>query len=202
MKIEKNISLFLGFGILLFYLVSCSNYNKKVEINQSEKQEELFLKYISKFKNIELPFFFRGWDKPTLYVNELTQLNKNSIDTIFYPIEYRQNVILRYGKISHSSKFTAIIYFIQTEDIYPIIVTYSKSGKIIDSKSLIVNGCGSDCGQKYCCYTTSIDKDLNILLADTLLYNQKCFDEFITDSTLNYYYSKKGKISKDGKISI
>lgn len=202
MKIEKNISFILGFGFILFYLVACSNNNKKIEINQSEKQEELFLKYISKFKKIDLPFFFRGWDKPTLYVNELTLLNKNSVDTIFYPIEYRQNVILVYGKISQPSKFTTIIYFIQTEDIFPLIVTYSKSGKIIDSKRLIIKGCGSDCGLKYCCYTTTIDKDLNILLADTMLYNQKCFDEYMTDSTLNYYYSKKGKISKDGKISI
>ncbi len=197
---KKNKSWILGLGFILFYLAACSNNAKKVETNQTEKQEQHFLKYISKFKKIDLPFFFRGWTNSTLQENDLFELSKTSKDKIFYPNEFTKDVVLGYGKISQNSKFTTIIYFIQTEDVFPLIVTYSRFGKIIDSKRVIIKGCGSDCGQKYCCYTTTIDKDLNILLADTLLYNQKCFDEYMTDSTLNYYYSKKGKISKDGKI--
>jgi hypothetical protein len=84
-----------------------------------------------------------------------------------------------------------------------VIYTWSKNGKLLSKEPLLVHGCGSDCGLKYCSFTAHIEKDFSIYIADTSRYEGTC------DSSGNYIegdstfiYSKTGSINKSGIIKL
>ncbi len=94
-----------------------------------------FLKYISKFKKIDLPFFFRGWTNSTLQESDLFELNNTSKDSIFYPKEPIKGFrLFAYGRIESNASFYSILYFLELDDLIPILVTYLTKGDIINSK--------------------------------------------------------------------
>jgi hypothetical protein len=85
-----------------------------------------------------------------------------------------------------------------------MLATYSKSGRLISKSILLVNGCGSDCGLKYCSYSALIRKDFSLYIADTAKYEGMCdsVGNYSPNSDSTFINSKIGKIDKSGNIKL
>jgi hypothetical protein len=189
----------------LFVLLSCGNEPKPAKEAAVVKEEQPALpirEFIKKFKIIQTPFYYLGGYAGINYEKQLFELKKNSIDTLFHNVP-NDAPVYGYAMLADTSKFYSLIFFHAADDLYPVLYTYSKSGQLLSEESLIVRGCGSDCGLKYCSNSARIDKNFSIYLADTVYYEGTC------DSAGNYttgdstfIYSKTGSIDKSGKIKM
>jgi hypothetical protein len=192
----KNTIFSLLFLLILF--ISCHNDRQIGNSDQNAPIKE----YIKKFSILDLPFFFKGYGN---YIDQkkLFKIDVKSVDSLFFKGE-NDDELYGYGLLADTSKFYPIIYFAQGEDMYPILVTYSKTGEFISKETLIVNGCGPDCGLTYCSYTALIKKDLSIYLADTTIYKGICdsIGNFLPNSNSTFVNSKIGLVNPKGKILI
>jgi hypothetical protein len=156
--------------------------------------------FIKKFKVVELPFYFNGKNNDT---SNMFLINKHTSDTLFYKT-LDENKVYGCGLLPDTANYYTLLYFTQSETLYPILVTYSKDGEMISQTNLLVRGCGSDCGLSYCSSTASISKDLHIYAADTLKYEATCdkLGKFLPNSDSTFIYSKAGSISTTGTITM
>lgn len=190
---------------VLFVLFSCGSEPKPANDVVVTKEEQPVLpirEFIKKFRIIQPPFYYLGGNVDNNYEKQLFELKKNSIDTLFYNQPYDVPVY-GYGMLADTSNFYSVILFHTADNLYPVLYTYSKAGKLLSEESLVARGCGSDCGLRYCSSTAHIGKDLSIYIADTVYYEGMC------DSTGKYtagdstfIYSKAGSIDKSGKIKM
>jgi hypothetical protein len=191
--------------IFLFVLYSCGNEPRSPGVSAVVQNEQPTLPisdYIKKFKIIQQPFYYLGWAQNERYLKQSFVLKHNSIDTMFYNLP-ADLPVYGYGMLADTSSFYSLIYFETADDNYPVLVTYSKSGQQLSKEGLIVHGCGSDCGLKYCSYTAQIDKNFSIYMADTVHYEGMCdsADKYTpVDST--FIYSKTGAVDKSGIIKL
>jgi hypothetical protein len=190
--------------LLSMFLLSCNGDSPSAEKSAGISKEELPIKtFIRKLRSVELPFYFRGGTDDSFDESKLTQLNKNSGDTLFFMPGEGSNVYV-YGLVGDTTNFYSVLYFERTEDIYPILVTFSKTGRELSKETLVVNGCGSDCGLVYCSYTARLDKNLNISIADTAKYEGICDSngDYLPNTDTTYIYSKSGKVKDNGIITF
>jgi hypothetical protein len=160
----------LALSIVVVFFSSCSNDNEK---KLSDTASPVFRSYLSKFKVIEMPFYFNGWDGNSLDTKKLFLLDSSSNDKLFF-LDRNNTFTWGYGMLPDTSKYYSLIYFGMSEEKFPILATYSKQGKLIDHSSLVVHGCGSDCGLSYCSFSARISNNLSIVLSDTLKYEGTC----------------------------
>jgi hypothetical protein len=194
------------FNLLLFILLlsSCNNDNKQKTISTEENEKGLPINdYIRKFTVIQLPFYFNGWNGYNIDTSKFFTISQKSIDTLFYKIE-NDEIVYGYGLLADTSNYYSLLYFGQADDIYPMLATYSKKGQLISKSNLLVNGCGSDCGLKYCSYSALIKKDFSIYIADTAKYEGICdsLGNYSPNSDSTFINSKTGKIDKSGNIKL
>jgi hypothetical protein len=192
-------------SVFLFMLFSCGNEPKKAHTSSDIQPQQPTLpirEFIKKFKLIQPPFYYLGGNVDNFYKKQLFELKENSIDTLFYTERYDVPVY-GFGMLADTSNFYSLILVHTAENNYPVLYTWSKSGKLLGREPLIVRGCGSDCGLRYCSSAAHIDKDLSIYIADTSHYEGMC------DSAGNYttgdstfIYSKTGSINKSGIIKM
>ncbi|OQP65262.1 hypothetical protein A3860_16460 [Niastella vici] len=197
--------------LVIFY--SCSNSTKPAPVSATtpdaagaviNTKEELPIKdFIKKFKVVPFPFYYLGWARNEYYRNQSFKLKKNSTDTLFFKME-PDAPVYGYALLADTSKFYSLIYFGTGEEIYPILVTYSKTGRQLSQETLLVHGCGSDCGLKYCSYTAQIDKDLRVYIADTLKYDGMCDStgNYKPDSDSTFVFAKRGQVDEAGTIKL
>lgn len=186
--------------LLTLVLFSCKTDNTE-NLNTTD-QSAGFRIFLTKFKPIELPFVFRyGNFEDSLDFEKMPVVNPNSNDTL-YVKEKDRNEIKCYGMLKDTSDFFSLIYFYPADSFYPVLVTYDKKGNQIDKVSLIVNGCGGDCGLEYCSETGIIYEDRSILCADTVIWKFSCdsLGEPIPDSDSVWVNSKAGRIKDNGKL--
>jgi len=200
-------------AITLFLFYSCTNSTKPAPVAVTtpdsagaiiNTKEELPIKdFIKKFKVVPFPFYYLGWARNEYYRNQSFKLKKNSTDTLFFKMK-EESPVYGYALLADTSKFYSMIYFGTGEEIYPILVTYSKSGRQLSQETLLVHGCGSDCGLKYCSYTAQINKDLDIYIADTLKYEGMCdsTDNYKPNSDSTFIFAKRGRVDKSGTITL
>jgi hypothetical protein len=192
-------------SFFLFVLFSCGNEPKTANDVAVIKEEQPALpirEFIKKFKLIQPPFYYLGGNLENYYEKQLFELKKNSIDTLFYTERYDVPVY-GFGMLADTSNFYSLILVHTAENNYPVLYTWSKSGKLLSQQQLLVRGCGSDCGLKYCSYAAHIDKDLSIYIADTSRYEGMCDSAgnyIVGDST--FIFSRTGSIDKNGKIKM
>jgi hypothetical protein len=178
-----------------------TNINDKTQIISENKLP--IRDYIKKFNFIELPFYFIGWNRNNIDTKNIFTIDKKSIDTLFFTGD-NDDVLMGYGLLSDTTNFYSIIYFGQAEEIYPILVTYSKSGQFINKETLVVNGCGSDCGLTYCSNSALIRKDYSIYLADTSKYEGICdsLNNYLPNSDSIFVNFKHGLVDQSGLIKL
>lgn len=91
-----------------------------------------------------------------------------------------------YGKINTANEnYSLIVYGITGDDIYPVLFSYDRHGKITDSLSLILSGCGAADETQIPISSVSIDKNLTITRVDSTLfihYLKTSTNEFVVDS--------------------
>jgi hypothetical protein len=196
----------LLFPFFLFILLSCGNEHKPANEVAVVKEEQSALpirEFIKKFRIIQTPFYYLGGYAGINYEKELFELKKNSIDTLFHNVP-DDAPVYGYAMLADTSKFYPLIFFHAADELYPVLYTYSKSGQLLSEESLIVRGCGSDCGLKYCSSSARIDKNLSIYLADTAYYEGMCDSagNYSPNSDSTFIYSKTGSIDKTGKIKM
>lgn len=195
----------LLFSICFFTLFSCGNNPQPAKEAPVVKEEQPSLpirEFIKKFKIIPTPYYFQDGQVEHLQ-KEFFELNKNTIDTLFYRHQPYDMPVYGYAMLADTSNFYSLICFHVADSYYPVLYTFSKRGKLLSEESLITRGCGSDCGLKYCSSTAYIKKDLSIYIADTAYYEGMCDIEgkYITgDSTI--IYSKTGSINTSGVIKM
>lgn len=188
--------------LALVLLLSCNNTIKKKEI--SSTTAGTFRLFLKKFKFIDLPFDYRYVDfKEVLDLDKMPTIDVNSSDTLFVKTEYSEGIRC-YGILPDTSKYFSLIYFYPADSYYPHLINYDKNGKQIDQTSLIVNGCGEDCGLQYCSETCIIQKDLSITCADTVIWEYFCdsLGEPIPNSGIVWINTKTGQLTSTGKIKM
>jgi hypothetical protein len=196
----------LPFLFLLFVLFSCGNEPKKTDIGSDNQPQEPVLpirEFIKKFKLIQPPFSYLGGNIEDRYKKQLFELKNNSNDTLFYNTNTYDLPAYGFGMLADTSMFYSLIIVHTAENNYPVLYTYSKSGKLLGREPLLVRGCGSDCGLRYCSSAAHIEKDLSIYIADTSRYEGMCDSAgnyIVGDST--FIYSRTGSINKDGTIKM
>jgi len=203
--------IFFSLLTFTFLFSSCDNHNKEkaTDSGQNLIVETLPIRdFIKKFHTIQLPFYFKGWNGNNIDESKLFALDFNTSDSLFFKrkgiAQELESTIYGYGLLADTINFYSLIYFRQGEEIYPIICTYSKQGQLISNQSLLVYGCGSDCGLRYCSYTAQIDKNRSIYFADTLKYEYLCdsLNNPIPNTDSTFIHSRVGKIDDKGQISV
>lgn len=166
---------------------SCNSTAKKTN-------EYSFRNFIQKLKIIDLPFKHRPEN-----IIEGTLKMVDLVDTIFT----KDQLSIYYGLLADTSNFFSVITLLPGDEYVPILTTYDKQGNLIDSKSILVNGCGGGPCIDYCSSTSIIEKDFTIFCVDTII-GPTCdsLDNRIlgTDSIYTTFF--KGKITKSGKIEF
>lgn len=196
---------FIFYLFFLLVLFSCANNPQSPAgaVVESEQPTLPIRDFIKKFRIIQPPFYYLGWMENDRYLRQSFVLKKNSIDTMFYKLPDDDLPVYGYGMLADTSAFYSLIYFETADDNYPVLVTYSKSGQQIGEQGLVVRGCGSDCGLKYCSYTAQIDKNYSIYLADTLHYEGSCNSaDHYTPGDSTFIFSKTGVVEKSGMIKL
>ena len=189
--------------ILLTLILVCScNNTKRKTMQTTQPESTAFKTFLQKFKPIDLPFIYREtYSSTSVDINNLPKLDSNSSDTLFMKSEFPDETHC-YGILTDTTNFYSLIYFFPADTHYPVLATYTKTGKLIDKTDLLVNGCGSDAGLTYCSSTSIINKDLTVFCADTLKYDFICdsVGEKIPNSGEILIDTKKGRLTRSGKI--
>ena len=189
--------------LLTIIFISCKSENKKNIADTTQNNSELKLPvedYIKRFKLLQLPFFVCNGN---IDRNHLFVLNQNSIDTLFYNFK-NVDKVYGYGILVDTTNYYSLIYFGVADDLFPILCTYSKSGKLIKKEILGVGGCGTDCGMTYCSSSALIRKDYSIYLADTSKYQGICdsVGNYLPNSDSTFIISRIGVIDRKGQIKF
>jgi hypothetical protein len=168
---------------------------------QTPEAKSDFRQYIKKFKPVSLPFVFRYSDTELYDFEKMFDFDPKSSDSLFLNPDYG---IKCFGILPDTTKYFSLLYFFAADSYYPALITYTKDGKQIDRVNLIVNGCGGDCGLKYCSENGIINKDLSIFCSDTIKYDFSCdsLGEPIPNTSVTYINSKTGVLTDSGKIKI
>jgi hypothetical protein len=176
----------------MFFLSSCNSTETQTVDNKTN--EYTFRDFLHKFKTLNLPFKYRPQD--------LQEENLKSIDLID-TLYTKDQLAIYYGVLSDTTNFYGIITLLPGDEFVPILTTYDKKGNIIDSKSILVNGCGGGPCIDYCSSTSIIEKDFNIFCTDTVI-GPTCDDKdnaiIGTDSIYTSFF--KGKIKTNGTIDL
>ena len=149
---------------------------------------------MNKFKVLNLPFKFRAQD---LQAENLKSIDL--VDTLYT----KDQLSIYYGILSDTTNFYSIITLLPGDDFVPTLTTYDKKGNIIDSKTILVNGCGGGPCIDYCSSTSIIEKDFNIYCSDTIIgptCDEKDNAIAQTDSIFTTFI--KGKINTNGIINL
>ncbi|MFD2600683.1 hypothetical protein [Flavobacterium suzhouense] len=179
----KNIKLLL----LLILFISCQKEKSNeaeiasennIEIQQANDEFQMFL---DKFPEVRLPLDI---EPCSIDDSNMKMLNDST---------------LIYGKIPSNGKYITTISFDIADCLLPRITTHTLSGKIIDSKSVVIGLCGSDP-----CYECNeyfrIGKDYRIYSCDSARYDD-CINK-VSDTVTNILTYKQGKLNSTGKIEL
>jgi hypothetical protein len=192
--------------IIIFTMIlvcSCNN-TKRQTAQTTQPENSLFKIFIKKFQPVDLPFTYRYTiEGLTIDFKKLQKLDSNSSDTLFLKPESPDETYC-YRMLRDTTKFYSLIFLFPADEYYPVLVTYTKTGKQISQTNLIAVGCGLDCGLTYYSVTGRINNDMTILCADTAKYKFMCdsLSNEIPNSGKKIINLKTGRVSNNGKIMV
>lgn len=170
---------------LLILLVSCA---------PKESTESRFTKFVGKLPSKNLPIGF------TCGLPDSSTLDNPSTSDFPEYAEFipgDQNLI--YGIIGNTQEYTLVIYGETGDDIYPTLYAYNKSGKRIDSLSLVLSPCGAADGSMIPSSTAHIDENLKITLSDTIKYIHYLTNSIYVSDSLKVF-SVVYSVDRNGRI--
>lgn len=197
-KHKLNSLVFILGSFILLIITGCNNTTElSNEVKPKTDTAHAFRVFLKKFRALELPY----------NSNENSQskidLKYNQIDATDSLFISEQSFICE-GYLPDTSNYFCLILLVPADDVYPMLYTFNKTGKPIDSKSLALIGtggfmCGSQSNAKW-----QIDEKLNIFCSDTVTANEcDSVSGFpIKGKIISYNKNISGKILKDGKIDL
>ncbi|WP_181308931.1 hypothetical protein [Rufibacter sp. XAAS-G3-1] len=193
--------LILIFTVLLYSCQTEGSKEKTVTSLVNEVQEqptvakpsEEFESYLKLFPKTQLPIIIKG-----CYIERkgLKEFDGNEFKS------YEDQYSLSYKSIPTNGDYTAIISLGAADCYLPILTTFKPNGEKIDSKTIAIGYCGSDCG--YTCEEfMTIRKDFSVYVSDTIT-SAECdtLSNIIPGTTEKYVIYKTGKLLQDGRIEL
>lgn len=142
------------FMFVLMLFTGCSfvkpNSNPSIDELKSDHIRSLY----KKLPKIKLPFEYTGSKYDGIGVNYSNQ----DLDSLIFENNIQVKIA---GVFEDSTNFFGFIYFYPADEMLPILVTYDKSGKLIE-RNLIAHECGVDCGYT-CDWMVTITEDYKII---------------------------------------
>lgn len=125
----------------------------------------------------------------------------DSAGMFFTSYKDKKETLYAYGILPDTTDCFKVIWLEPADDYFPVLATFTKSGKKIKQENIGIGGCGVDCGFD-CTETIDIGKDLRIYSADSVTYNDCDTNVNKTGHIEKYVLYKKGQILKSGKIKM
>ncbi len=190
MKPLKTPAFLLTAAVLV---LSQSCQSPSTETGSTRTTDTVFTSYLKHFKTIKLPVSLNACAMNGEGLEAL-------IDEAF--IKYGDYPRMAYGQIPPNGDYFATLTLANADCFVPTLTTFKADGTIIDKKSLMIHGCGDDCG--FACQThMSIGKDLDIYFSETIsTYECDSVGEAVPGSYEHYVIYKKGRMLPDGKIEL
>lgn len=197
----KLIVIFQILGLALF--LSCEQTkNDKVTDNQKDSAKinskypavnDEFSAYLENFKKVELPIIIKGCN---ISSDGFKQFDGNEFK------KYANEYSLAYGQIPTNGNYVATITLGAADCYLPVLTSYKLNGQVIDTKTIAIGGCGSDCGFS-CEEFMTLKKDYSFYTSDTVsTYTCDSLGNE-TPGTYEYYVIyMKGKLLTNGKIEM
>lgn len=199
----------LYFTFFLLWWLPPFLFNQQIErkyrqdVKEGRYQRRAFREFAGKFDKITLPYTYRLTTKTGGNISKLALLDKNSPDTQFIKTPFPDDTFCL-GMISDTSNFYALIYFFPGYYYYPVLATYTKTGRFINQKPLTVTSCDSTCGLRYCSQTVELGPDFSIKSIDSIYFNTDCRDKTAPPKPagLLKQVSLLGRVTKAGVIEL
>lgn len=177
-------------SIVTLLFVSCSNQPNDSKVSKSKLA---FHKFLSKFEMLKLPLKITPGRTSVRLYNKLDSTDRNFTG-------YKENETLyALGMLPDTSGCFKVIWFQPADDYYPVLATFTKSGKKIKQEDIGVGGCGVDCCFE-CKETIVIQKDMGIYSVDSAKYT--ACDSGCHQPADRFIEYKTGKITRNGKIKM
>ena len=128
-------------------------------IGHTTDRGEDFRRYYSSIDVIDLPVVFDC-------LKDIKYADMSKVDPALFERFHPQPANL-VGRVFPSEKFVSIIYLFPTDSGTPVLFTYSKDGRPIDTLGLYLGGCQSDPGGSQHSFT-SIRPDRTIRFIDSV----------------------------------
>jgi hypothetical protein len=193
-----------SFILIVFLLFSCrtETKDKTVEIQTDDsKQEEIMFPQV----NDDFDGFLRNFDKTQLpleikgcYLSDKEVKEFKGDHFKKYVDEYHYG----YKQFPANGNFIAIITLGAADCFLPVLTTFKLTGEKIDSKSISIGYCGSDCGYS-CEEFMTIKEDYTIYVSDTISSSEcDSLGNIIPGTTENYVIYKSGELLENGMIEL
>ena len=189
---------FYLFLLVAIIFQACSTDTSKLQKSNVTKlvyPNHKFRTFLNKFKLLNLPF--------TLILGETNlalERKLNANDNLF--IKYKETGdIYAYGMLPDTMDTFKIIWLQPADDYIPILTTFTRSGKKINSEFIGVGGCGVDCCFS-CNEHITVKQDLSIFAVDSIKTCECDSSGPKENTTIKYIVYKKGRILVGGKIRM
>ncbi len=182
-----------AFIILMGALSSCMNHGHSV--SGSESHPPAFDTFLTRFALRQLPITVRGC---RLDSSEKLPTLDYEKDTVYAKING-----LAYGSFATNGDYTALLTLAAADCWVPVLTTYDRYGKQIDSKAINIGQCGDGPGFT-CSETLLIRPDYTIYTADTLSQQDVDSNEVVIPggATFRWVVYRTGRLLDNGKIEL
>ena len=149
--------------------------------------------YLDNFKRTDLPIIIKACEQG---VNGLKEFDGTK------STKYNDNYSYAFRQIPTNGTFVATVTLGVADCYLPVLTTYKLTGEKIDSKTISIGYCGSDCGYT-CSEFMRIDSEYNIYVSDSVkTYECDSLGHETPGTRENYVIYKKGKLLTTGEIML
>ena len=194
----RILATFFVMGLVLSCKTSSDNSSDlKAEtdtVDQSfiEVNDEFDL-YLKNFERTDLPIIVKACEQG---VNGLKEFDGKK------SAKYNDNYSYAFRQIPANGTFIATVTLGVADCYLPVLTTYKLTGEKIDSKTISIGYCGSDCGYT-CSEFMRIDSEYNIYVSDSVkTYECDSLGHETPGTKEEYVIYKKGRLLTTGEIEL
>ncbi len=175
-----------------FIAISVLQYSCSNNISTKNTPTPDFIQHYTKTK---LPVIIRGCKDGGLpLLNNDSMFAKNAF--------VNDDGSIPYCTFQTNGDYYGVIKLSAADCAVPILITYDKTGNIIDEKTIAIGYCGGGPGF-HCEEFASIKSDFSIYTSDTIMTAEiDSMGNEIKETNQNYIIYKKGRLLESGKIEL